>query len=103
MAEYRLTPKARDGFRDILEYVEERFGLRVAQKVLSRLEEAFERLASNPGIGHHREEITRDGSVLFWAVPPSLIAYRALPGEVEVLFVERGERDWKELLHEQLG
>lgn len=103
MAEYRLTPKARDGLRGILEYVVGKFGERVAHKVLDRLEGAFEQIAESPGIGHQREDITTNEEVRFWSVNPSLIAYRALPDHVEVLFVERGERDWNELLKDFKG
>ena len=101
MAGYRLTPKAREGFRDILEYLDKRFGAQVAERVLDRLVAAFEFLAERPGTGHRREDLTQDERVLFWSVGLTLIAYR--PGSrdpVEILFVERAERDWERLLEE---
>jgi plasmid stabilization system protein ParE len=55
-------------------------------------------LAESPGVGHVREDITQNESVLFWSVRPSLIAYRRAADVVEILFVERGERDWDRLL-----
>ena len=76
MAGYRLTPQARTGLRNILGYVEDRFGGRAAERVLDKLEAAFEQLAERPGIGHAREDITKNDQVLFWSVKPSLIAYR---------------------------
>lgn len=101
MAGYRLTPRARSGLRSILEYVEGRFGVRVAERVLDELEAAFEQLAQSPGVGHLREDITSKEQVRFWSVKPSLIAYRLVDGVVEILFVERGERDWEKLLEGQ--
>lgn len=101
MAGYRLTPQARAGLRDILEYVEGRFGGRVAERVLDKLEAAFEQLAESPDIGHVREDITNNEHVRFWPVQPSLIAYRSIGGVVEVLFVERCERDWEKLLERE--
>ncbi len=101
-AAYRLTPNAREGFLRIVLRVVDGFGLGVANKVVDDLEKAFERLGANPGIGHRREDITRDERVLFWSVGPTLIAYRAHPEWVEILFVERGDLDWERMLTESL-
>ena len=101
MAEYALTPTARDGLRHILEHVDERFGSRVAERVLGQLVAAFEFLADNPGAGHNRDDLVRDKRIRFWSVGPMLIAYRAKRRSlVEFLFVERGERDWQRILGE---
>jgi len=62
---YRLTPRAREGFHRILIYVEETFGLEVADRVVTELEGAFELLAANPEVGHQREDLTRDEHVRF--------------------------------------
>ncbi|MBI4614143.1 MAG: type II toxin-antitoxin system RelE/ParE family toxin [Planctomycetes bacterium] len=102
MTRYRLTPGARLGFRNILEYVEREFGLRVAEDVLNRLASAFEGIAGNPSIGHVRPDITIDVTVRFWSVGPTLIAYRLVADGVEILFVERGECDWERLFRESL-
>ena len=101
-ARYRLTPRARAGFLAIALHVEHHFGLEVAERVVTDLEKAFELLAANPGMGHRREDLTRDERVLFWPVGPTLIAYRSNPDWVEVLFVERGELDWERLLTQHL-
>lgn len=101
-AAYRLTPKAREGFHRIVIYVEENFGLEVADRVVTDLGKAFELLAANPDVGHHREDLTRDEHVLFWSVGPTLIAYRSCPEWIEILFVERGELDWERMLTKHL-
>lgn len=86
---------AREGLRRIANYVDERFGTGVAERVVSELEQAFKDLAARPRIGHPREDLTRDGRVLFWSVGPTLIAYRSKPDGEVILFVERGDLDWE--------
>ncbi len=98
MASYTLTPQAREGLRNILEYVEREFDVRVAERVLDKLEAAFELVAESPGIGHRREDLTADERVQLWSVGPTLIAYRAAADVIEILFIERGEKDWGKLL-----
>ena len=99
MASYRLTPKAREGLHGIVEYVVGRFGARAAEAALDRLIAAFELLAENPGAGHRRDELSQDERIRFWSVGPTLIAYRAGSQDlIEVLFVERGDRDWEQIL-----
>ena len=99
MAPFRLTPRARRGVAELLDYVEREFGSRVAEEALERIAAALDTIAANPAIGRVREDITPDRSMRFLPVGPSLIAYRqGETGEVEVLFVERGERDWERLL-----
>ncbi len=78
--------------------VDTRFGERVAERVLGELECAFENLAASPGIGHRREDLTQDEQIRFRSVGPTLIAYRRVADVTEILFVERGERDWERLL-----
>lgn len=74
---------------------EEAFGPIVAARVLDQIARAFELLAEHPGVGHRREGLTRDPRTRFWAVGPTLIAYRPAAGGIEVLLVERGEIDWE--------
>jgi plasmid stabilization system protein ParE len=99
VAGYRLSPNAREGLQEILEYVEEQFGVDVADEVLEEMSAAFELIVESPRIGHHREDLTRDTCVRFWLVGPTLIAYRTGARDyVEILFVERAERDWEGIL-----
>lgn len=92
---YRLTPSARQGLERIVQEVEQRFGTVVAERVLDQAERALHRLASNPRIGHRREDLTHDEHVRFWNVGPTLIAYRRGSTGIEILLIERGELDWK--------
>lgn len=97
---YKLTPRAQAGFQDIIDYVEREFGSRAAEEVLDRIAVAFELLAENPHIGHVRRDITDNAAIRFWSVGPTLLAYRRGAGVIEILFVERGERDWERLFRE---
>jgi plasmid stabilization system protein ParE len=102
VANYRLTPRARDGLVGILDHVEERFGPRTANQVLERLLHAFETLARHPGLGRPRADITSNASVRFHAVGPSLVAYRwQRSNGLEILLVERGSRDWPALVDDE--
>ena len=102
MPGYRLTPTAREGLSRVIEYVDRTFGARVAKRVLDQIAEALDCIGETPEIGHRREELTSDDRVRFWSVGPSLIAYRARPNApVEILFLERGERDWEALLEQR--
>jgi len=82
--------------------VEGKFGVRVAERVLGKLEAGFEMLAASPGLGHGREDLTADERVRFWSVSPTLIAYWRVADIIETLFVEPGERGWKRLLEDDL-
>ena len=62
----------------------------------------LERLAELPLTGHRRDDLTEDESVRFANIGPTLIAYRHQRSPIEVLFIERGEMDWEQLLGELL-
>lgn len=51
-------------------------------------------------MGHRRDDITSDHRILFWSEGPSFIAYRSSAESLEILLVERGERDWRRLFRE---
>jgi plasmid stabilization system protein ParE len=98
--QYKLTPVARRGLRDVYGYVRRHFGIDTAESVIERLLEAFRRLAATPGMGHLRSDLTSDSTIRFWSVGPTLIAYRYRNSSVEILLVERSRRNWATLLEE---
>lgn len=99
MVGYVLTPRARDGLLGILREVERDFGAAHALRVLDRIVGGIVLLTQHPAAGHIRADLHRDPRVRFWTVTPSLIAYRvAADGTVEILMIERAERDWPQLL-----
>ena len=94
MSDYRLTPVARRGLREAYSYVKRGFGLDVAETVVEKILAAFRRLAANPAMGHCRADLTSGEDVRFWPVGPTMIAYRHRGDTLEVLLVERANRDW---------
>ena len=89
---YVLTRLAEADLNRIWDYVAERFGFDVADRVLESLHGAFRLLAENPGIGHTREDIAPT-PYSFWPVGPSLIALRPDVRPVQIIRIVRGERD----------
>lgn len=63
---------------------------------MERLNEAFERLASMPGLGRSQEH--RRPDLRSWPVGSYLIFYRPLADGVEVVRVLHGSRDVDNLL-----
>lgn len=100
MSDYKLTPVARRGLRETYSYVKRAFGIDVAETVVEKIFDALQRLAANPGMGHSREDLIPARGVRFWSVGPTLIAYRRRGETVEVLLVERSNRDWPSLIHD---
>jgi plasmid stabilization system protein ParE len=63
-----------------------------ADRWIGKLFDAFELIASSPGIGHARKDLT-EYSVLFWPVAAYLILYRVRNERVEIVAVTQGSRD----------
>ena len=74
---------------------EKDFGPLVADEIIVSLQQAFDRLAEFPEIGHLREDLTSDVRVRFWSVAPTLIAYRREAAGIVILLVERAALDWQ--------
>ena len=89
---YVLTPLAEADLGDVWDYVAERFGFDVADRVLDSIHDAFRLLAENPGMGHIREDIAPP-PYSFWSVGPSLIALHPDVRPLQIVRVVRGERD----------
>ena len=68
-----------------------------ALKVYDALEEAFELLAENPGIGHTREDLT-DRPLKFWSVFSYLVVYDPASVPLTVVAILHGARDVGQLL-----
>ena len=97
MKSFVLTPKAEEDLGAIDDYVAERFGDAVAERVTERLFESFQLLAEQPEIGAPRPQWTSE-EALFWPVPgtPSLIIYRDGKPLV-VLRIWNGRQDPQEI------
>lgn len=97
MKNYVLSPGADGDLDEIWEYIAQD-DVDAADRWIEKLFNAFDMLASNPGIGHTRADLT-DYPVLFWPVGAYLIVYRRPKQHVEVVAVTRGSRDIPSFLH----
>lgn len=70
---YRLTPHAQQNVEEICAFIAED-SVDSALRVFDMLERAFEGLATTPGMGHTREDLT-DRPVKFWSVYSYLVVY----------------------------
>ncbi len=93
---YRLTPNAQENIEAICAFIADD-SVDAALRVLSLLEQAFDRLAETPEIGHAREDLT-DRPVKFWRVFSYLIVYDPTSVPLTVIAVLHGARDLEHLL-----
>ena len=68
-----------------------------ADRVLEDLYRTFGRLATTPGMGHKREDLTRR-DVRFWPIYSYLVIYRPSSRPLLVVAVLHGNRDVERLL-----
>lgn len=92
MTGYVLSPEARDDLRDIRDYLVSQGGRRLARYVLQDITEAFRLLASRPGVGHLRQDLT-PLPVKFWPVFSYLIVYDPAAQPITIVRVLHGRRD----------
>lgn len=90
-----ISEGARRGIVDISVYLEAEFGSVVEARALERIYAAMEMLHEHPNIGHPRHDLSRREGIRFWSVGPTLIAYHFDTKMVEILAVDRADRDWK--------
>jgi plasmid stabilization system protein ParE len=93
----RFTPLAEADLGEIVEYIARHAGADRADRVLSALLAAADRVGSNPRIGHIRRDLT-DHDVRFWPVHSFLLVYRARQRRIEIVRVLSGWRDIAALL-----
>jgi plasmid stabilization system protein ParE len=101
MNRYVLTTEAQEDLRKIRDYLMSEGGARVARHVISAFVLAFRRLAKRPSIGHRREDLTSNQTLLFWPVFSYLIVYRRGSGHVAIVAVLHGKRDVPALLRQR--
>jgi plasmid stabilization system protein ParE len=70
-----------------------------AYRLTERAEAAFDLLASWPGIGHAREDLT-DRPLKFWSVYSYLVAYEPAGDPLTLVAVLHGARNVAEILRE---
>jgi len=96
---YKLAAPAREDLWVIWSYLAEKASLNVADRIVTELHEAMEKLAENPGIGHLRSDLA-DEPLRFWRIHQYLVLYRPESSPLEIVRVLHGARDVKALLEE---
>lgn len=74
MSRFRFSEKAAEDLEQIDDYLSAEAGDDVAEQVVARILAACDLLATQPGMGHRREDLTED-NVRFWPVYFYLIVY----------------------------
>lgn len=95
---YRLTPNARDDVDAIGAFIAGE-NATAALRVLDALEQAFEELATTPGMGHTRVDLT-DRPVKFLKVYSYLVVYDPASMPLTVVAVLHGARDIEQMLRD---
>ncbi len=102
MSSYVLGAAAVLDLEDIWDYIAPD-SVDAADRWIAKLFDAFEKIASMPGIGHKRDDLT-EYPVLFWTVGSYLIIYRARRDQpVEIVAVTQGARDVPSFLRRRLN
>jgi plasmid stabilization system protein ParE len=95
---YRLTERAEADVDAIADFIAVD-SVDAAVKVVLALEDAFVLLASRPGIGHAREDLT-DRPLKFWSVYSYLVVYDPAGEPLTIVAVPHGARDIAQILKE---
>jgi plasmid stabilization system protein ParE len=98
---YLVAPEAEGDLRQIWPYLLGEAGLAIANRIQSKLVDAFEGLADAPGKGHKRLDLT-SRNVLFFSVYQYMIVYRRT-ALVEIVAVLHGKRDVRRLLKTRMS
>ena len=92
MSRYLLTQTAEGELEEILAFIAERDGKGRAEHVLVHFLEAFENLASAPGIGHHKQQLT-GVTLRWWPIFRFLVLYDPKAKPLTVMRILHGARD----------
>ena len=97
MSRYVLSRAAEKDLDAIWEYIATD-SIDAADRLITTVFDAFERLARNPGLGHTRKDLTRL-PILFWPVGSYLVIYRSERRPLQVVGVAHGRRHIPAFLH----
>lgn len=99
MSRALVTPEAKADLRAIWEYIADD-NIDAADRVLDQIEEAFNRLADMPGVGHFRLDLL-DQRYRFYTVYSYVIAYRWETRPIEIIAVIHGARNPRVFLRDR--
>ncbi|MFY7836918.1 MAG: type II toxin-antitoxin system RelE/ParE family toxin [Novosphingobium sp.] len=95
---YVLSPEAERDIAQIRNFYLEEAGARVARHVVGQIAKAMQFLATSPGAGHRRYDLTNE-NVRFWPVLSYLIVYDPGMQPIGIARVLHAARDLETLLH----
>ncbi|NLR73486.1 type II toxin-antitoxin system RelE/ParE family toxin [Novosphingobium sp. ERN07] len=95
---YILSPEAARDIEQVRDYYLDEAGAQVARHVLAQITKALRFLATTPGAGHRRDDLT-DEAVRFWPVLSYLIAYDPAMRPIGIARVLHAGRDLEALFH----
>lgn len=98
---YRLSGPAKEDLWEIWGYLAEHASLDIADRVVSELHEAMEKLVERPKSGHLRTDLAGE-TLRFWRVHSYLVVYLPESTPLVVVRVLHGARDVKTMLEEGL-
>jgi antitoxin ParD1/3/4 len=96
MTRYVVSPPAARDLDEIWQFVA-RDDIDAAERLIEELEDACERLAANPHLGHVREDLA-EPSYRFWRVRSYLIVYRPESRPLQIVRFWHGARGVPNLL-----
>jgi toxin ParE1/3/4 len=94
---YRLSPQAQADIGLIWEYIAGDSEA-AADRLVARLDKAFQTLAASPRLGHRRADVPAQQDVLFWVEGLYVIVYRTKPQPLSIVRVIHGARNLEALL-----
>ena len=102
MRRYILAPEAALDLVEIWRYLENKATVEIADRVERAIREKIVFLASMPGAGHWRRDLTEE-SVRFFAVYSYLIVYRPETKPLQVVAILHGSRDVERILSKRIS
>jgi plasmid stabilization system protein ParE len=96
--QYRLSPEALQQIDEIGAFLADD-SIDAALKIYDALEDAFQLIVENPGIGHTREDLTTR-PLKFWTVFSYLVIYDPESTPLQIITVVHSARDVAKLLSE---
>jgi antitoxin ParD1/3/4/toxin ParE1/3/4 len=97
MNEYELSVDAQVDLLEIWHYIQERSGNRAADRVFDKLHDAMKKLATMPGMGQIRTDLSSE-ELPTWPVYSYLIVYQPSSKPIGIVRVIHGARDVEAVL-----
>jgi toxin ParE1/3/4 len=98
---YVLAPEAALDLVQIWRYLKEHSSIEIADRVESVIRDKIVFLATNPGAGHWRKDLTHE-VVKFFPVYSYLIVYQPETRPLQIVSILHGRRDVEQLLRDRL-